>query len=289
MLSKIKKLHIITISTIFNISLTTISINAMLTSTKFEFILFNKINKVGVIKLNRPPVNALNEDIMQNLDSVLKQCEKDNEIHCIILMGSKKVFSAGADIKEMRNKNYMDAYNRNFLSTGWETIRNLRKPIFAAVSGDALGGGCELAQRCNFIIAGKGARFAQPEIKLGTIPGAGGTQFLPRSIGKGKAMYYCLTGRTMNVEEAEKAGLVSYIVPDDLLEEEALKIGHEIASYSLPALMDIIEAIHQAFETPLSSGLHIERNLFNATFARKDRKEGMTAFVEKRDPMFNNE
>jgi enoyl-CoA hydratase len=234
-------------------------------------------------------VNVLSEKVMQNLDDILKHCEQDPEIHCMILMGSKKCFSAGADIKEMHNKSYKDAYNNCFLSTGWETIRNLRKPIFAAVLGDALGGGCELAQRCNFIIAGKGAQFSQPEIRIGTIPGAGGTQFLPRSIGKGKTMYYCLTGRKMNAEEAEKAGLVSYVVSDNVLHEEALKIGNEIASYSLPATMDVIEAVNQSFETPLSAGLKIERNLFNATFIRKDRKEGMTAFLEKRSPVYNNE
>ncbi len=217
MLSKITKLHIITIVTLLNLASTTISIKAMLASTKYKFLLFNKINKVGMIKLNNPPVNALSEDVMQNLDFILKQCEKDKEIHCVILTGSQKFFSAGANIKEMHNKNYMDAYNRNFLSTGWETIRNFRKPIFAAVAGQALGGGCELAQHCNFIIASQNAQFSQPEITLATIPGGGGTQFLPRSIGKGKAMYYCLTGRKMDAQEAEKAGLVSYIVPDDML------------------------------------------------------------------------
>jgi enoyl-CoA hydratase len=290
MLPMIKTFHTLTILTILNFSFTTISVKAMLTSTKYKFLIFNKRNKVGMIKLNNPPVNALSEGLMQDLDSALKECAKDKEIHCIILMGSQKYFSAGADIKEMYDKNYIDAYNHKFLSTGWDTIRNFRKPIFAGVRGPALGGGCELAQQCNFIIASETAQFGQPEIKIGTIPGAGGTQLLRRYIGKGNAMYYALTGRTMNAQEAKTTGLVSYIVPNDIFEEEALKIGNEIASYSLNASMDIIEAINQSCETPLSAGLKIERNLFNATFARKDQKAGMTAFVEKRLPIiYNNE
>jgi enoyl-CoA hydratase len=287
MLSKGKNVNIFTIVMVF-ILLTT-SLEGMCKKLVSDIILFKKINKVGIITLNNPPVNVLSEKVMQHLDDRLKYCEQDSEVHCIILMGSKNVFSGGADIKEMKNKSYKEAYNKCYLSTGWDTISNLRKPIFAVVSGLALGGGCELAQRCNFIIAGKKAQFGQAEIKIGTIPGAGGTQFLPRSIGKGKAMYYCLTDRFMTAEEAEKAGLVSLIVPDDELEEEALKIGHEIAAHSLPASMDIIEAINQSFEVPLSAGLKIERNLFNATFIRGDRKEGMIAFVEKRLPIYNNE
>lgn len=256
----------------------------------YEFILFEKIEKVGLITLNRPhSLNALCEGIICDLVSVLDRCEADPTIHCIVLMGSDKAFAAGADIKEMQHKTYMEAYKEDFITKGWEKISMFRKPIIAAISGYALGGGCELAMMCDFIIASETARFGQPEVTIGTIPGAGGTQRLARSIGKAKAMDLCLTGRLMDVQEAEKAGLVSRIVPVEHLKAEALKVAQKMASHSLPVLMMIKESVGRAFETPLSEGLKFERRLFHATFALEDQKEGMAAFVEKREPIFKDQ
>lgn len=255
----------------------------------YKFVLFEKIEKVGIITLNRPQArNALCNILMMELNNILEKCETDPEIHCLILMGSEKAFAAGADIKEIQNRTFNEAYTEDFISKNWEKITACRKPIIAAVSGYALGGGCEIALMCDFIIASDTAQFSQPEVTLGTIPGAGGTQRLPRAIGKSKAMDLCLTGRMMNAEEAERAGLVSRIVPEVHLREEALKVAQKIASFSVPILMMIKEAVSHAFEAPLAEGLKFERRLFYSTFALEDQKEGMAAFVEKRPPIFKN-
>jgi enoyl-CoA hydratase len=254
-----------------------------------KFIHYEKIEKVAIISLNRPQaLNALCADLIRELEQALNTCEADPEIHCMILMGSESIFAAGADIKEMQHKTYMEAYKTDFITKDWERVSTLRKPIIAAVAGYALGGGCELAQMCDFIIASETAKFGQPEVTIGTMPGAGGTQRLARSIGKAKAMDLCLTGRLMDAQEAEKAGLVSRIVPAEHLKEEALKVAQKIASYSLPIVMMIKESIGRAFETPLSEGLKFERRLFHSTFALDDQKEGMAAFLEKRKPEFRD-
>jgi len=255
----------------------------------FEFILFEQIGKVGVISLNRPDAkNALCEDLMNELTEILEVCETNPEIRCMVLRGSDTVFAAGADIKEMQSKTYMEAYKGDFITKGWEKISKMRKPIIASVSGYALGGGCEIAMMCDFIIASETAKFGQPEVTLGIMPGAGGTQRLTRSIGKAKAMDLCLTGRIIDAKEAEMMGLVSRVVSSDLLKEETLKIAHQVASYSLPILMMIKESVERAFETPLSEGLKFERRLFQSTFALEDQKEGMAAFLEKRSPKFKD-
>lgn len=252
-------------------------------------VLFQKIGKVGLITLNRLDVlNALSEKLMRDLGNALDICENDKEIHCMVLTGSEKAFAVGADIKEIENKTYMDAYLGDFITKDWEKISACRKPIIAAVSGYALGGGCEIAMMCDFIIASESAKFGQPEVTLGTMPGSGGTQRLARSIGKPKAMDLCLTGRLMDAHEAERAGLVSRVVPEAQLKEETLKVAQKIASYSLPILMMIKEAVGRAFETPLSEGLRFERRLFYSTFALEDQKEGMMAFLEKRPPVFKD-
>jgi len=253
----------------------------------YQFILFEKIDKVGVITLNRPEVlNALGEQLIDELGAALNVCENDGDIHCMVLMGSEKAFAAGADIKEVQAKIYSEAYLEDFITKGWEQVSTCRKPIIAAVSGHALGGGCEIAMMCDMIIAAESATFRQPEVKIGTLPGAGGTQRLPRAIGKSKAMDLCLTGRAMEAQEAERSGLVARVVPDNKLKEEALAMAHKIASYSLPVVMMIKESVNRAFETPLSEGLKFERRLFHASFSLEDQKEGMAAFLEKRAPKF---
>lgn len=253
------------------------------------FILFEKIGKVGAVTLNRPQVlNALCQELTRELTDVLKQCEEDSEIHCMVLMGSDKAFAAGADIQEMQSKNYGDVYLEDFITKGWESVSACRKPIIAAVSGYALGGGCEIAMMCDIIIAGESAQFGQPEVTIGTIPGAGGTQRLTRVIGKAKAMEMCLTGRRMDAREAERAGLVSRVVSDAKLKSEAMEMAQKIASYSLPVVMMIKESINRAFETSLSEGLKFERRLFHSTFSLEDQKEGMKAFLEKRIPVFKD-
>lgn len=259
-------------------------------SQPYEFVLFEKIEKVGLIVLNRPQaMNALCEGLMRDLAHVLETCEADPEIHCMILTGSDTVFAAGADIKEMQNKTYMEAYKGDFITKDWEKLSAVRKPIIASVAGYALGGGCEIAMMCDFIIASETAKFGQPEVTLGTMPGAGGTQRLVRSIGKAKAMDVCLTGRLIDAHEAERIGLVSRVVPLEKLREETLKTAQKIASYSLPILMMIKESVEKAFETPLATGLKFERRLFQSTFALEDQKEGMAAFLEKRAPVFKDE
>ncbi len=242
-------------------------------------------DKVGLVKLNRPKVlNALSSGLMQELGAALQQFERNPEIGCIVITGNEKAFAAGADIAEMKSNSYMDVYKQNFLTESWEQISSCRKPVIAAVSGYALGGGCELAMMCDFIIAADNARFGQPEINLGVVPGLGGTQRLTRAIGKAKSMELCLTGRLMDAEEAEKSGLVARIVPTEALLEQALKTAQEIGEKSLPALMVCKESIDRSYESSLSEGLLFERRQFHALFATQDQKEGMTAFVEKRKP-----
>ncbi len=245
--------------------------------------------KVGIIALNRPKqLNALNEQLMDELGAALKAFEADPAIGCIILTGSEKAFAAGADIGVMAAYSFADVYKGDFITRNWETVRSVRKPVIAAVSGFALGGGCELAMMCDFIIAADNAKFGQPEIKLGVIPGAGGTQRLPRAVGKAKAMDMILTGRMMDAAEAERAGLVSRVVAPDKLMEEALGAALMICGYSQVAVMAAKEAVNRAFEGGLSDGVMFERRLFHALFATEDQKEGMAAFVEKRKPVFRN-
>jgi enoyl-CoA hydratase len=245
--------------------------------------------KVAVITLNRPKqLNALNDALMDELGSALKAFDADESVGCIILTGSEKAFAAGADIGAMAHYGFADVYNNDFITRNWEQIRGVRKPVIAAVSGFALGGGCELAMMCDFIIAADNARFGQPEIKLGIIPGAGGTQRLPRAVGKAKAMDMALTGRMMDAAEAERAGLVSRVVPLDKLMDEALGAALLICGYSQPSLMAAKESVNRAFESGLSDGVMFERRLFHALFATSDQKEGMDAFVNKRKPAFRN-
>jgi enoyl-CoA hydratase len=244
--------------------------------------------KVGVIRLNRPQaLNALNAALMTELGAAIAVCEADPNISCMVITGSEKAFAAGADIKEMVNKSYLDAFMGDFPG-GWHQIAQVRKPVIAAVAGFALGGGCELAMQCDLIIAADTAKFGQPEIKLGVIPGIGGTQRLTRAVGKAKAMDLCLTGRMMDAAEAERCGLVARVVPAASLLDEAMKVAETIASMSLPALMVAKEAVNAAFETTLTEGIHFERRTFQALFATSDQKEGMAAFVEKRPPKFQN-
>lgn len=245
--------------------------------------------KIGLIRLNRPQaLNALNDKLMDELGDALLRFDADESLGCIIITGNEKAFAAGADIGAMANYSYMDVYKGNYITRNWEVIRRVRKPVIAAVAGYALGGGCELAMMCDFIIAADTAKFGQPEIKLGTIPGAGGTQRLPRAVSKAKAMDMCLTARMMDAAEAERAGLVSRIVPIDKLMDEALAAASTIANMSLPVAMMIKESINRAYETTLSEGVQYERRMFHSTFATADQKEGMAAFIEKRLPSFRN-
>lgn len=255
----------------------------------YENIVVERDGPVGVIALNRPKaLNALSSPLMAELKSALTELEEDDAIGCLVLTGGERAFAAGADIKEMQGKSYMDVYLQDFVTATWEHIAKIRKPIVAAVSGYALGGGCELAMMCDFVIAAENARFGQPEITIGTIPGAGGTQRLPRFVGKAKAMDMCLTGRTMDVHEAERAGLVSRIVPAEELRAEAMKAARQICALSRPSVMMAKEAVNRAFETTLSEGVRFERRLFHSTFATEDQKEGMAAFAEKRKPNFQH-
>ena len=246
--------------------------------------------KVGVITLNRPKqLNALNAELMIELGSALKAFDADPLIGCMVLTGNEKAFAAGADIGAMATFTYADVYKTEYITRDWETLRSIRKPVIAAVSGFALGGGCEVAMMCDFIIAADNARFGQPEIKLGIIPGAGGTQRLPRAIGKAKAMDLALTGRMMNADEAERAGLVSRVVPLDKLMDEALGAALSICDYSQIAVMSAKESVNRAFESSLSDGIMFERRMFHALFATEDQKEGMDAFVNKRKAVFKNQ
>ncbi|HRO58968.1 MAG TPA: enoyl-CoA hydratase [Burkholderiaceae bacterium] len=254
-----------------------------------SLILVETRERVGLIRLNRPKqLNALNDSVMDELGSALLAFDADDGIGAIVITGNDKTFAAGADIGAMARWSYMDVYRSEYITRNWETIRRIRKPVIAAVAGYALGGGCELAMMCDIVIAADTARFGQPEIKLGVIPGAGGTQRLPRAIGKAKAMDLCLTARTMDAEEAERAGLVSRIVPADRLLDEALEAAATIAANSLPSVMMAKEAINRAWESPLSEGLLFERRVFHSLFATEDQKEGMAAFVEKRKPGFTH-
>ena len=251
----------------------------------YENILVEKRGNVGLITLNRPKaLNALNASLMTELSRALDELEADKEIGCIVLTGSEKAFAAGADIKEMKDKTYSQVYAEDFITTDWERLSQTRKPVIAAVAGYALGGGCEVAMMCDIIIAADNAKFGQPEITIGTIPGSGGTQRLTRVVGKSKAMELCLTGRMMDAEEAERAGLVARVVPAGDLLDEAMKTAGQIASLSQPIVMMAKEAVNRAYETTLAEGIKFERRSFHATFAIEDRKEGMTAFVEKRPP-----
>jgi enoyl-CoA hydratase len=254
----------------------------------YETIIVETRGKVGLVTLNRPKsLNALNTTVLREVVQALKAFEADAEIGAIVLTGSEKAFAAGADIKEMQAKSYVEAFMEDFFA-GWEEVTRVRKPIIAAVAGYALGGGCELAMLCDFIIAADNARFGQPEITLGVMPGMGGSQRLTRFVGKSKAMDMCLTGRMMDAAEAERSGLVSRVVPAAELLEEALKAAEKIAGYSLPAVMMAKEAVNRAYETTLVEGLRYERRVFHSMFALDDQKEGMTAFIEKRAADFRN-
>ncbi|MEC4717812.1 enoyl-CoA hydratase [Noviherbaspirillum sp. CPCC 100848] len=255
-----------------------------------ELVLSRKEGRVGILQLNRPAqLNALNDALMDALGAALLAMEKDDAIGCIILTGSAKAFAAGADISAMQPMTLSDVTRNNFIGRNWETILQVRKPVIAAVAGYALGGGCELAMMCDFIIAADNAKFGQPEIKIGIIPGAGGTQRLPRAVSKSKAMDMVLTGRMMDAQEAERAGLVSRIVPADKLEQEALDAATIIAGMSLPSVIAAKEAVNRAYETTLTEGVRFERRSFHALFATQDQKEGMKAFLEKRKPDFRHE
>jgi enoyl-CoA hydratase len=255
----------------------------------YENLLVETRGRVGLITLNRPKaLNALNDALMDELGAALKAFDADEDIGAIVLTGSEKAFAAGADIGMMASYSYMDVYKGDYITRNWEAIRTIRKPVIAAVAGFALGGGCELAMMCDIVIAADTARFGQPEIKLGVIPGAGGTQRLPRAVSKAKAMDMCLTARMMDANEAERAGLVSRVVGADRLLNEAVEAATIIAGFSLPAVMMAKEAVNRAYETTLAEGVHFERRLFHSLFATEDQKEGMAAFVEKRKPVFKH-
>ena len=255
----------------------------------YALILVENKGRVGVITLNRPKqMNALNAQVMQELAKALYAFDADEGVGCIVITGSDKAFAAGADIAAMKDYGYMDAYKANYITRDWEHIRNIRKPVIAAVAGYALGGGCELTMMCDLAIAAENARFGQPEINLGIMPGSGGTQRLPRFTSKAIAMDVCLTGRMLDAQEALRAGLVSRVVPVEKLMQEAMAVAERIAGYSLPVVMMVKESINRAYESTLSEGVLFERRVFHAMFALEDQKEGMAAFVEKRKPVFKN-
>ncbi|MFF1777257.1 enoyl-CoA hydratase [Streptomyces virginiae] len=254
----------------------------------YETILLERKGRVAVLTLHRPEaLNALNLQVMTEVVAAAEELDRDPEVGCIVLTGSAKAFAAGADIKEMRPQGYMDMYLSDWF-TAWDRLGQVRTPTLAAVSGYALGGGCELAMLCDILLASDTAKFGQPEIKLGVIPGIGGSQRLTRAVGKAKAMELCLTGRTMDAVEAERAGLVSRIVPADELLSEALAVAETVAGMSKPVAMMAKEAVNRAFETTLTEGVRFERRLFHAVFATADQKEGMSAFVDKRSPRFGH-
>ena len=255
----------------------------------YENILVETRGGVAIITLNRPEaLNALSSGLVADVGQALDGFEADEAIGCIVVTGSEKAFAAGADIKEMAPKSYMDVYKEDFITVGWERVAQSRKPIIAAVDGFALGGGCEMAMMCDFIIAADNARFGQPEINLGIIPGAGGTQRLTRFVGKSKAMEMCLTGRMMDAEEAERAGLVSRVVPLDELLDEAVATAEKICKLSRPIVMIAKESVNRAYETTLAEGVRFERRLFHSTFSTEDKMEGMAAFLDKREAQFKH-
>jgi enoyl-CoA hydratase len=255
----------------------------------YEFITTEVKGRVALITLNRPKqLNALNPQLMQELGAALHAHDADDGVGCILITGNDKAFAAGADIGVMKDFDFQHAYLSNYITRDWEHIRGVRKPVIAAVAGYALGGGCELAMMCDIVIAAESAKFGQPEINLGVLPGSGGTQRLPRAVGKAKAMDMCLTARMMDAAEAERAGLVSRVVPADKLMDEAMAVAEKIGSYSLPVTMMVKEAVNRAYESSLSEGVHFERRLFHAAFALEDQKEGMAAFVAKRKPTFRH-
>ncbi len=255
----------------------------------YEMIIAETRDHVGLIRLNRPQaLNALNAQIMRELGDALARFDADPQIGAIVLTGSDKVFAAGADIKEMQGKTFVEAFREDFITADWEAASRVRKPVIAAVAGYALGGGCELAMMCDFILCADNAKFGQPEINLGVMPGAGGTQRLTRFVGKSKAMEMNLTGRFMDAAEAERSGLVSRVVPADRLLDEALATAAKIAEKSIIAVMATKEAVNRAYETPLAEGVRFERRLFHALFATEDQKEGMEAFIEKREVQFKD-
>jgi enoyl-CoA hydratase len=252
-------------------------------------ILTSVTDRVAVITLNRPKaLNALNDQMMDELGNALLTFDADDKISCIVITGSEKAFAAGADIAAMAKLQFQDVYQGDYITKNWETIRRVRKPVIAAVAGFALGGGCELAMMCDFIIAADNAKFGQPEIKLGILPGAGGSQRLPKAVSKAKAMDMCLTARMMDAQEAERAGLVSRIVSPEQLMPEAMSAAKTISEMSLPIVMMVKESINASYESSLSEGIHFERRLFHSAFATEDQKEGMAAFLEKRPAQFKN-
>ncbi|MEO1226503.1 MAG: enoyl-CoA hydratase [Pseudomonadota bacterium] len=254
----------------------------------YETLIVENRGKVGLITLNRPKaLNALNGALIDELGQALDALEDDDAVGCIVITGSEKAFAAGADIKEMATRSFIDVFETNFIAD-WQRVAQCRKPVIAAVAGYALGGGCELAMMCDFILAANTAKFGQPEITIGTIPGAGGSQRLTRFVGKSKAMEMCLTGRMMDADEAERSGLVSRIVPAADLVDEAIKVGERIAEMSRPMVAMAKEAVNRAYETTMAEGVLFERRLFHSTFATEDQKEGMAAFIEKRQPDFKN-
>ncbi|MEC5408906.1 enoyl-CoA hydratase [Paraburkholderia sp. MPAMCS5] len=255
----------------------------------YENILVETRGRVGLVTLNRPKaLNALNDALMDELGVALRVFDADDAIGAIVVTGSEKAFAAGADIGMMSTYTYMDVYKGDYITRNWETVRSIRKPIIAAVAGFALGGGCELAMMCDMIFAADTAKFGQPEIKLGIMPGAGGTQRLPRAVSKAKAMDLCLTARFMDAAEAERAGLVSRVISAASLIEESIAAAATIAEFPLPAIMMVKESVNRAYETTLAEGVHFERRLFHSLFATEDQKEGMAAFVEKRKPVFKH-
>ena len=256
----------------------------------YENILVETRGNVGLIRLNRPQaLNALSPALVKDLGQALDIFEKDDNIRAMVITGSDKAFAAGADIKVMQNFSYMDTYKSNYITDGWERVAQCRKPLIAAVAGFALGGGCEMAMMCDFILCADNAKFGQPEIKLGVIPGAGGTQRLTRFVGKSKAMEMVLTGRVMDAQEAERSGLASRIIPLADLVEEAVKVAQQIADLSSPIVMMAKESVNRSYETSLAEGILFERRAFHSAFATEDQKEGMAAFIEKRKPAFKHQ
>ena len=255
----------------------------------YEFIKVERKGRVGLVTLNRPKqLNALSPELMQELGSALHALDADEGIGALVITGSEKAFAAGADIAAMKNYSYMDAFMQDYITRDWEHVLRVRKPVIAAVAGYALGGGNELAMMCDIVLAAENAKFGQPEVNLGVMPGAGGTQRLAKFTSKAKAMELCLSARMMDAHEAERAGLVSRVVPLDKLMDEALAVAGRIAGYSLPVVMMIKESINRAYETTLAEGVRFERRLFHSQFALEDQKEGMAAFLEKRKPAFKN-